>query len=202
MIFLKDHKDDGTKIGDGDGFLKGQLLVSTPALQDSCFTKSVILLCDHSKTGGMGLIINKHLRNIDQDDLYTRLGLEKPVDTENHIEVYFGGPVETTRGFVVHSDEYKTTNTVLMGNGIAVTSEHQILRDYLAGSGPQKLMLVMGYSGWTSGQLEKEIEENSWLALPADSELVFNTHDDSKWQTVGTKFGIDINQINPIIGNA
>ena len=205
MIFSKGHKDkpgQSISFDEGDGYLKGKLLVATPALQDSCFTKSVVLICDHSVTGGMGLIINKHLRNLDQNDLYSKLGLDRPTDTSRNIEVYFGGPVDTNRGFVIHSPDYETKNTIKITDDVMVTSEHQILRDYLDGKGPKNLSLVMGYAGWVGGQLEQEIEDNSWLAFPADAELVFGTHDDSKWQKVGMRYGIDVNEINPIIGNA
>ena len=142
------------------------------------------------------------MRNLDQEDLYTKLGLEKPADSDKNIEVYFGGPVDTNRGFVIHSDEYETKNTIKVAPGVAVTSEHQILRDYLNGRGPKSLSLIMGYSGWIKGQLEREVEENSWLAFPADAELVFGTHDDSKWQKTGLRYGIDVNDVNPITGNA
>src|ERR1700748_449878 len=97
MIFSKDHKDkpDHIRMEGGDGFLKGKLLVATPLIEDSCFAKSVVLICAHSATGGMGLIINKNLRNIDQNDLYTKLKLESPADSNAELEVYFGGPVDT-----------------------------------------------------------------------------------------------------------
>ncbi len=209
MIFLKDHKDkngqnrhEPIRMDEGDGFLRGKLLVATPLIQDSCFVKSVVLICDHSATGGMGLIINKYLRNIDQQDLFTKLNLEKPADSGVNLEVYFGGPVDTNRGFVIHSDEYKTKNTIKIATGVAVTSEQQVLRDYLNGKGPKNLALIMGYAGWVGGQLESEVEQNSWLAFPADAELVFSTHDDSKWQKVGSKYGINVNDINPISGTA
>ena len=203
MIFSKDRKASKKEIRiEGNEFLQGKLLVATPLIQDSCFSKSVVLICDYSKNGGMGLIINKHLRNIDQADLFQRLNLERPVDLNTNLEVYFGGPVDTARGFVIHSSEYKTKNTVKISDGVAVTSEHQILRDYLTGKGPKNLSLIMGYSGWIGGQLEREIEENSWVPLPADEELIFSTHDDSKWQKAAAKHGIDINNINPISGTA
>lgn len=203
MIFSKDHKDKETlRLDDGDGFLKGKLLVATPAIQDSCFAKSVVMVCDHTATGAMGLIINKHLRNVDQEDLFNKLNLEKPADSGVRLEVYFGGPVDTNRGFVIHSDEYETKNTVRIAKGVAVTSEHQVLRDYLNGRGPKNLALIMGYAGWVGGQLEGEVEDNSWIAFPADRELVFGTHDDSKWQQAGAKYGINVNDINPVTGNA
>lgn len=204
MIFSKDHKGkkDIITMGASESGLAGKLLVATPTVGESCFAKSVVLLCDHTKNGGMGLIINKHLRNIDQDDLYTKLGLEKPSDPDLKLEVYFGGPVDTTRGFVIHSDEYETKNTIRLVPGIAVTSEHQILKDYLHNNGPKHLALIMGYSGWIGSQLEKEIEENSWIALDATPELVFKTHDDAKWQRAGGSLGIDLNNISPVVGEA
>jgi len=209
MIFSKDRKDRPgatrdtmIRLDEGDGFLKGKLLVATPLIEDSCFAKSVVLICDHSASGGMGLVINKHLRNIDQQDLYTKLNLQKPVDSGAEIEVYFGGPVDTNRGFVIHSDDYETKNTIKISPGVSVTSEHQVLSDYLNERGPKKLSLIMGYSGWVGGQLEREVEENSWVALPADVDLVFGTHDDSKWQKAGIKYGIDINDITTVTGNA
>jgi len=203
MIFSKGRKASKKEIRlEGNEFLQGKLLVATPLIQDSCFAKSVVLICDYSKHGGMGLIINKHLRNVDQADLFQRLNIEKPVDLGTNLEVYFGGPVDTARGFVIHSSDYKTKNTVEISKNISVTSEHRILRDYLYGKGPKNLSLIMGYSGWIGGQLEREIEENSWVPLPADEELIFATHDDSKWQKAASKYGIDINNINPISGTA
>ena len=198
MIFSKDHKGkhlDKVFEQQNAGFLTGKLLVSTPEIERSCFAKSVVLVCDHSKNGGMGIIINKHLRNIDQKDLYTKLGLDKTDNNRGELPVYFGGPIDTTRGFVVHSGDYMSANSINLGEGVVITSEHQVLKDYINFRGPEKLMLAMGYAGWTPGQLEKELEENSWLALPLDSELVFDVHDDSKWQKTGAKYGIDVSRV-------
>ncbi len=205
MIFWKDHKDKENKSPDNDGstqdgWLAGQMLVSTPLVQGGCFQHSVVFMCEHSETGAMGFIINKELRVADKRDLFEKLNLE--YEELAHMPVLLGGPVETSRGFVVHSADYKIKNTIEFEGGLAITSEKQVMQDYAKGRGPKNIMLVMGYSGWVGGQLEQEFAENSWLTIPSDPQIIFNENHDSKWQLAAAQNGIDVYKISPFTGSA
>ncbi|MBN8532314.1 MAG: YqgE/AlgH family protein, partial [Alphaproteobacteria bacterium] len=112
------------------------------------------------------------------------------------------GPVDAARGFVLHSCEYARSETVLMQNGIALTSNIQVLRDMAVGMGPKKSLLALGYAGWTAGQLEAEIEANSWLTVPATPDLVFDTANDLKWNHSALSVGVDISKLSGQAGHA
>jgi putative transcriptional regulator len=201
MIFWKGRKDKGLK-GEEEGWLTGQILAATPMIQDGIFAHGLILVCEHFKDGAMGLLVNKELRNINKFDVLTKMGLKVEPEDAAEIRMCVGGPLDASRGFLLHSDDYKMEGTVNYGNGICVTSEKQVLIDYFAGNGPKKLILALGYSGWVTGQLDEEIRENSWLTLPANSKLLFDTDNDSKWQKACAEQGIDIYNLSTTSGSA
>ena len=164
----------------GEGYLDGQLLVAMPLMTDKRFARSVIYLCAHSEEGAMGLIINHRARHISFPDLLERLDIKASnADDEVANEVlgmpvFVGGPVETGRGFVLHSSDYfASESTLVIGNSICLTATIDILKAMVAGKGPVQSILALGYSGWAPGQLETEIAANGWLHCPADRELIF-----------------------------
>jgi putative transcriptional regulator len=183
-----------------DGYLQGQLLVSTPLITASCFHKSVIYLFAHNHEGAMGVIINQPLEMVHYSAL-----LEEEVVQEagqDEVSVYYGGPVDRSRGFVVHSLDYETENALHTGQGVAISANTAILRDMVAGRGPGQALLTVGYAGWTAGQLEQEIEENSWITVPASPELIFDIEDDMKWSMASRSLGIDMNFFSHTVGHA
>ena len=118
------------------------------------------------------------------------------------IPVYFGGPVERTRGFVVHSTDYYRDFSLARSQELAVTASSAILGDIVAGNGPKHAALVVGYAGWSAGQLEAEIEQNSWISVPASEKLMFGTDNELKWATASKSLGIDMAFFSTTVGHA
>jgi putative transcriptional regulator len=181
-----------------DGYLDGQLLVAMPVMSDPRFARSVIYLCAHSEDGAMGLVINQRASHISFPDLLERLGIV-PAETERRlgeaassISIHVGGPVETSRGFVLHSSDYFASDSTLpIENGVCLTATIDILKAIAAGHGPNRAILALGYAGWSPGQLESEIQANGWLNCPPDMDLIFDPDVDAKYARALAKIGID-----------
>lgn len=182
-------------------FLEGSLLVATYAIQDSCFTRSVIFMCTHNAEGAMGIIINHTIDNISTAKVLEQLDI-KPA-TDARFPIYFGGPVETMRGFALHTTDYHLSDTVVFpGGNFAITSNSQVIKDYMENKGPSGMILALGYAGWRPGQLESEIASNSWITVPASASLVFGTKDNEKWEAAAKSLGIDISKLSLDSGTA
>ncbi|MGQ0672181.1 MAG: YqgE/AlgH family protein [Hyphomicrobium sp.] len=191
------------------GYLDGQLLIAMPIMTDRRFARSVIYMCAHSEEGAMGLIINYRAPHINFPDLLERLGIVTggaddgiPADLlDRHVHV--GGPVETGRGFVLHSADYHASDSTLaIDDGISLTATIDILKAIAAGRGPHQSLLALGYAGWSPGQLENEIQANGWLHCPADSELLFDPDLDNKYVRAMAKIGIDPSHLVSDAGHA
>ena len=181
-----------------DTTLEGQLLLAMPVMTDKRFARSVIYMCAHSKEGAMGLIINHRAENITFPDLLERLGIT-PRGSRDSIasdllnrEVHSGGPVETGRGFVLHSADYHANDSTLeIAGGISLTATIDILKAMASGHGPHHSILALGYAGWSPGQLESEIQANGWLNCPADPDIVFETDLELKYEKALAKIGVN-----------
>ena len=149
----------------------------------------------------MGLVVNKVMENIDFPDLLDQLGLSASPRGKD-IRVHFGGPVESGRGFVLHSADYVQDATMVIDEAIAMTATTDILRDIAEGDGPRNSLLALGYAGWGPGQLDSEIQANGWLSVPADDTLVFNSDPQSVWQAALAKLGIDVSMLSGDAGHA
>ena len=193
----------------GDGFLDGQLLVAMPLMSDRRFARSVVYLCAHSEDGAMGLIINQRAPHISFPDLLERLGIV-PSDREDGLSneilsmsIHVGGPVETGRGFVLHSSDYFANDSTLpIEDGVCLTATIDILKAIAAGEGPDQAILALGYAGWSPGQLESEIQANGWLNCPADLDLIFDPDVESKYTRAFAKIGIDPSHLVSDTGHA
>jgi putative transcriptional regulator len=191
------------------GYLDGQMLIAMPAMNDERFTRSVIYVCAHSSEGAMGIIVNQPAGNIRFPDLLVQLEvipaserIELPTKAED-VKVLKGGPVETGRGFVLHSADFFIENSTLpIDEGICLTATLDILKAIARGNGPQSAILALGYAGWAPGQLEHEIQENGWLHCAADPELIFGTDIDQKYDKALRKIGIDLGQLSSEAGHA
>lgn len=172
-----------------DGYMTGQLLVAMPQMGDPRFTRSVIYVCAHTADGAMGLVINRHIDSVSFPDLLKQLKIETESPRAD-IRVMFGGPVETERGFVLHSADYERESTLRVGDNVALTATLEILRDMATGSGPRKSLLALGYAGWGPGQLDGEIQSNGWLTAPADESLIFGDDINGKWDGALSRLGI------------
>lgn len=183
------------------GYLTGQLLIATPALSDGCFDRSVIYVCEHNAEGAMGVIINHPIANIRLGEILSALSLESAGDVGD-LPVYFGGPVESHRGFVLHSDDVLVEDSVVGDGGMALTGSLSMLKNIAEGHGPKHGLLVLGYAGWSAGQLESEIEGGSWITAPASRELVFHADNDTKWMQSAASLGVDISRLSSVVGHA
>ena len=168
--------------------LVGRFLVAAPSMPDERFQKSVVFLCKHDDDGALGIIVNNKVEDLPLGQVYKQLGIEVP-KTANIQPVLFGGPVETSRGLVLHSAEYKRGETLLIEGGMALTASLEILKDMASGSGPKQAWLALGHSGWSPGQLDRELQDNAWLVVDADAALVFDTDLDAKWQRALDRLG-------------
>jgi putative transcriptional regulator len=163
-----------------DGYLDGQLLIAMPVMGDPRFERSVIYMCAHSSEGAMGIIVNRPAGSIDFPELLVQLDIINEADQiklpENaeSMKVLKGGPVDTGRGFVLHSSDFYIENATLrIDDGICLTATVDILKAIAKGSGPKHAILALGYAGWAPGQLENEIQGNGWLHCDADQDLIF-----------------------------
>ena len=169
--------------------LTGQVIISMPSLQDERFYKTVIYICAHSSEGSMGIIINK---KIDYDlfpSLLEQLGIDKPIN--NKLFLRYGGPVESGRGFVLHSDDIVRKETLNIKKGVALTSTSEFFEDLIKGNGPENSILALGYAGWQPGQLEKEIIQNSWMSLSVETHFLFDDALSKKWDDAYKLLGIN-----------
>jgi putative transcriptional regulator len=182
-------------------YLSGHLLMAMPQMDDPRFRRSVIYICAHSADGAMGLIVNRRFDAISFPDLLEQLNIEVGPRTQQ-IRVHCGGPVETGRGFVLHSDDYVRDGTMVVNSGFALTATIDILKAIATGEGPRQSLLALGYAGWAPGQLESEITANGWLAVPADATLVFDPDLEAKWSMALAKLGVNLTSLAGEAGHA
>ena len=192
----------------GRGYLDGQMLIATPTMSDDRFARSVIYVCAHSSEGAMGIIVNQPAANIKFPDLLVQLDVipeteRIEINTNEDIKVLKGGPVETGRGFVLHSADFFIENSTLpIDSGICLTATLDILKAIARGDGPASALLALGYAGWAPGQLDNEMQQNGWLHCPADPDLLFGTSIEKKYDEAMRKIGIGPGMLSSEIGHA
>src|SRR6201987_660145 len=198
----------GTKAA-GRGYLDGQMLIAMPTMRDERFVRSLIYVCAHSSEGAMGIVVNQPAPNIRFSELLVQLEvipasvLIQLPPRAGVIKVLKGGPVETGRGFVLHSSDFYIENSTLpIDHGICLPATLDILKAIARGKGPQSAVLALGYAGWAAGQLETEIQENGWLHCAADTELIFGTDIEGKYTRALRKIGIDPGKLSSQSGHA
>ncbi len=198
----------GTKVV-ARGYLDGQMLIAMPTMRDERFARSLIYVCAHSSEGAMGIVVNQQAPNIRFSELLVQLEVIPAAELiqlpprAGVIKVLKGGPVETGRGFVLHSSDFFIENSTLpIDEGICLTATLDILKAIARGKGPQSAVLALGYAGWAPGQLESEIQENGWLHCTADPELIFGPDIDGKYGRALRKIGIDPGKLSSEAGHA
>lgn len=199
----------GNTIDESDRYLDGQMLIAMPTMEDPRFARAVIYLCAHSTDGAMGIIINQHAPNINFAELLDQLNI---TSDDNAIQippslhamaVHVGGPVETGRGFVLHSTDYFAEDSTLpIDERVSLTATVDILRAMAAGDGPTKALLALGYAGWEPGQLENEFQFNGWLHCPADPDILFDQNVENKYERALEKIGVDPVRLVNDVGHA
>jgi putative transcriptional regulator len=181
--------------------LTGQLLVAMPQMRDKRFARTVIYMCAHNADGAMGLVVNRLVGSLKFPELLSQLGIEAKPGLDE-IRVHFGGPVESGRGFVLHSTDYVRDGTMVVNSEIALTATLDILKAIAGGEGPRRSLLALGYAGWGPGQLDLEMQANGWLTVQADAALVFDQSLDDKWTRAIGKIGINLQHLSGEAGRA
>jgi len=191
-----------------EGYLEGQCLIAMPQIGDPRYEKAVVFICAHSAEGAMGIIVNKPATHVSFVDLLTQLNVIDDDDirlpeSALRVPVHTGGPVETGRGFVLHSSDFRLKEATLVTSGdVCLTATVEILRAIARGGGPSHALLALGYSGWAPGQLEAEITNNGWLHCEADHDLIFDADLDMKYERAVAKLGFDPRLMPSVAGHA
>jgi putative transcriptional regulator len=181
--------------------LAGQLLVAMPGMMDPTFEHTVTYVCEHGDDGALGLIINRPM-DMDINDVLEQFSLQPNSARSLNQPVMRGGPVQSERGFILHEPSQNWDSTTEVGQSMFVTTSQDILSDVAAGRGPDRMLMALGYAGWEAGQLEHEIRLNSWLTVPASSDLVFDTPYDQRWQAAARSIGINPANLSLHAGHA
>ena len=191
------------------GFLDGQMLIAMPSMRDERFARTLIYMCAHSSEGAMGIVVNQPAPDINFPDLLVKLDVIPAPERiqlprrAGGIKVLKGGPVETQRGFVLHSADFFIENSTLpIDEGICLTATLDILKAIARDEGPASAVLALGYAGWAPGQLENEMQQNGWLHCTADTELVFGTDTGGKYEKAMGKLGVDLGMLSSEAGHA
>lgn len=189
------------------GFLNGQFLLAMPGMSDERFARTVIYICAHSDEGAMGFIINQ-LQPMKFPDLLQQIGVVKDDEMivlpkrAQQIIVRNGGPVDQSRGFVLHTDDYMVESTMPVAEDVCLTGTVDILRAIYGGKGPKQALMALGYSGWAPGQLEVEVAENGWISCEASHDMLFDSDIEGKYGRLMMHMGIDLSRLVSDVGHA
>jgi putative transcriptional regulator len=182
-------------------FLSGQLLLAMPGMGDPRFERVVIAMCVHDDDGALGLVANQPLADLSVRDLMEQLGVDPGV-TPAAARVMSGGPVEPTRGFVLHSPDYSGQSSIAVGDLWSLTSTMDVLRDIAAGKGPRFWLSALGYTGWAAGQLDDELRRHGWQTAPGAPDIIFDTPVAARWATAYDRLGIPVGRLSTEAGRA
>jgi len=186
--------------------LTNQFLIAMPGMADQIFAGAVVYLCEHTEKGALGLVINKPI-DIKLKNLFEKVELSLTRNDLADAPVYFGGPVQTERGFVLHerqSDETSPYNSTLAipGGSLDMTTSKDVLEALSSGAGPKKILVTLGYSGWGAGQLEDELGRNGWLTVDAQPEVIFDTPIEQRYDRALSLLGFDPRMLSQEAGHA
>ena len=180
-------------------FLSGKFLIASPSMTDPRFYKSVIYIISHKKDGAMGIVINQPIIETKLKNIIFNEELKDSSNIDN-IPITLGGPVDTKKGFILHTSEFKDKSTIKVDSNIFLTSNINILKSIVKGKGPKKSLFALGYAGWFPGQLEEEISNDGWLIAPGDSKLIFECKVENKWSEAIKSIGVDPNLLSSTSG--
>ncbi len=184
----------------GSSYLNNQFLIAMPNLGDPNFFHTVTYICQHSEQGALGIVINRPAE-MQLGEVFKQMNIEPSHVESNDLPVFSGGPVQPERGFVIHTPADSWDSTLIVSEQIALTTSRDILEALAAGSGPDKVLIALGYAGWGEGQLENEIMQNAWLNTPCDLHILFDLPVDQRWNAAAGQLGIDINLMTSPAGH-
>ncbi|MCY0387537.1 YqgE/AlgH family protein [Robbsia sp. Bb-Pol-6] len=181
--------------------LTNQFLIAMPGMADSTFAGTVVYCCEHTEQGALGLVINRPT-DIDMKSLFERIDLKLESATLSSLPVYFGGPVQTERGFVLHEAAGDYTSSMVVPGGLEMTTSKDVLEAVASGQGPKKFLLTLGHAGWAAGQLEDEIARNGWLTVDADPSIVFDVPAEQRLEAALGLLGVSLTMLSGEAGHA
>lgn len=182
-----------------ENYLSGNIILATPQLKDSFFSKSIIYITHHDINGAAGIVLNFRLTNIHSSEIFEKLNIR---DSNSNISIHVGGPINQTLGFILHTNEYYSSETMKITNDINLTCTKKIINDIINNAGPNKFFISLGYCGWGPGQLENEFKQNSWLHLSEKLDLIFDIESNKKWHHAIKSTGIDFSKFSNTTGQA
>lgn len=181
--------------------LANHFLIAMPNLRDPNFARTVALICEHTAEGAMGIVINR-VTDLTLADVFQQMEIDGSGSAQRAQPVYVGGPVQGNRGFVVHEPVGSWESTLTVGDALGVSTSRDIIAAIADNRGPQRCLVALGYAGWSPGQLEREIAENSWLAGPADRQIIFDTPVEARWEAAVKRLGVDLAALSSEAGHA
>ncbi len=190
------------RLTSGDGWLKGRMLIASPAIGDRRFERTVVFMCAHSDNYAMGIVVNKPMGELRLPDLLSQLEVPSSI-TAPDLPVLNGGPVDRDRGFVLHSDDYRARDaTMAVGHGVGLTATKEVLAALASPGAPRRAVLALGYAQWGPGQLEDELMGDAWLTCDGDSDIVFSAELEDKWSLALASIGASPDRLTGFSGNA
>ncbi len=186
---------------DSSQSLTNHFLIAMPGLQDPNFSRTVTYICEHNEQGCMGIVVNRPME-LQLGDMFDQLDIASERQSALSTPVYLGGPVQTDRGFVLHSGDRIWDSTLRITDGVSITTSKDILEAIARGEGPEEVLVALGYAGWTAGQLEDELSANAWLSGPADGAIMFKTPPAERWTAAARLLGVDMNLLIGEAGHA
>jgi putative transcriptional regulator len=186
-----------------DAYMTGKLLLAAPGIGDPRFERAVIFMCAHDEQGAMGFMVNYTMPNVPFSKIVEQTGVSADINIDlNAIHVMNGGPVEESRGFLLHSLDFVQKDTININQKYGVTGTIEALRDFVQGKGPQESLFVLGHAGWSAGQLDQELQSNAWLVVDSTPDLVFKTPVKDKWSAALASIGINPAMLSSLSGRA
>lgn len=179
-----------------------QFLIAMPALADPNFSQTVTYICEHTPNGALGIVINRMLDDLDLAVMLEHMKITATAPNITGYPVFLGGPVQTERGFILHSPLGEWNSSVQVTGSMAVTTSRDILEAMAVGRGPEKVLVALGYAGWGPGQLEIEMTQNAWLNGPADPQIIFDTPVEKRWEAAAALMGVDLRLLSNSVGHA
>lgn len=186
---------------DAQQSLTNHFLIAMPGLEDPNFSRTVTYICEHSEQGSMGIVVNRPME-LQLSEMLDQLNIEVTDSKSGAQKIYLGGPVQTDRGFVLHSGTQLWDSTLQITPGVSVTTSKDILEAMAEGRGPENTLVALGYAGWAGGQLETEMSANSWLSGPADDQILFNLPAEQRWKAAARLLGVDLDLLSGQAGHA
>ncbi len=181
-------------------YLSNQLLIAMPNLGDPNFSHTVTYLCQHDEEGALGIVINRPVE-MELGEIFSQMEITVKNQKTSKLPIYYGGPVQQERGFVLHSPNSRWDSTLVISDNLALTTSRDILEAMADDRGPQKVLVALGYAGWGKGQLEQEMIDNAWLNTPCADNILFETPVSNRWNEAASQLGIDINLLTTPAGH-